>query len=39
MDTGMSFNTTTGQQLNTTFGYVNGTNPPRIIQLSVRVLF
>jgi hypothetical protein len=39
MDAGMSFNTNTGQQLNTTFGYVNGTNPPRIIQLSVRVLF
>lgn len=39
MDTYANFDTSTGKQINQTFGYLNGANPPRIVQLSVRLQF
>ena len=39
VNSGTSFNPTTGAQTNLTFGQVNATRPPRQIELSLRVVF
>jgi hypothetical protein len=39
LDTGTQFNPTTGVQSNPTFGRVNGARGPRVIELSLRVVF
>jgi len=39
LGTGTTFNNTTGQQTNPTFGVVTGTRPPRIIELSLKLYF
>ncbi len=39
LDTGTSFNPTTGAQTNQTFGRVTGARGPRVIELSLRIVF
>ena len=39
LDTGTSFNPTTGAQSNPTFGRVTGARGPRVIELSLRLVF